>query len=121
MKVDYKLEVNKKTDKRLRNIGDSTMKIVARTVLDMAYSRIPLSDRVNNGRLRRSAYSYGVQQNRKGMYSIGNEVGYASYVWNMGNNTNWTTPGTSEKWYEKTLKEKGDIIIADAIRKANNE
>lgn len=97
-------------------VGDKILKDVARRTLDMSYQTIPLANYVNSGKLRSSSMSGGVQGEKLNYY-IGSYTSYAKYVWNMGDNTNWSTAGTSGQWYAKTWKKHGNTIVAGAIER----
>lgn len=115
MNAEISINLNKETMGMLKNLPDSVIKQVARMTLDLSYNIIPLSHNKNNGELRRSSMAYGVQGGN-GDYTIGSITSYALYVWNKdANRTNWSTPGTTSKWYETTFKRKGKIIVATAI------
>ena len=73
----------------------------------------------NKGLLLKSSSAYGVKQHTEDDFSIGSQTDYASYVWVMNNETtNWTTEGTGSEWYRRTLKEKKDLMVANAIEEA---
>ena len=109
-------ELNKKTFKILDDFPSNVLYSVARQTLDLSYQTIPLSDRVNRGRLRSSSMAYGVKQHTSNDYSIGSDTEYAKYVWLMNNETtNWTTTGTGSEWYKRCFKEKGESILHNAI------
>lgn len=101
---------------QLLNIPDKTMYEVARNTLDLTYTHIPLSNMVNAGKLRQSSTSAGVRGDR-GNYHIGSYTDYAKFVWSMGNNTNWTTPGTFGKWYAEIWKRNGKQILQSALER----
>lgn len=111
MEVSVRLVPNTKTQAGLKVLPDRVMYSVARQTLDMSYPTIPR----NKGKLRTSSMSAGVKGSN-GNYYIGSYTSYASYVWNM-EGVNWTTPGTEGKWYARTIKRHGQIIINNAINK----
>lgn len=116
IEVETTVELNKDTLKKLNKLPSEILYSVARQTLDLTYPTIPLSDRVNRGRLRSSSMAYGVKQHSDNDFSIGSETDYASYVWVMNNETtHWTTPGTQSAWYERVYKEKGESILHNAI------
>ena len=100
---------------KLLSTPDKIMYAFARLTLDRTYQHIPLSNKVNSGRLRTSSMAYGVKGSN-GEYSIGSRTSYAKYVWNMGSGTNWSTPGTYGKWYEKTCKELKKNLLSVAVK-----
>lgn len=101
---------------KLLELPDKIMFNVARQTLDISYTSIPLSTKKNAGKLRQSSTSSGVRGS-DGDYYIGSYTNYAKYVWNMGANTKWSTPGTNGKWYEEIWQKKGKQIIKSAIER----
>lgn len=113
------VEFDKKTMRILEKFPSKFLYSMASQTLDLGYTTIPLSDQKNRGRLRSSSRAYGIQQHTDTDYSIGSQTGYAAHVWVMNNETtNWTTPGTGSEWYARTLKEKKDLMVANAIEEA---
>ena len=119
MEVTTEIVWNKKVQKGLEILPDSILYAVAKQTLDFSIPIIPMSDMVNHaGTLRRSSSSAGVRKGANG-YFVGSFTNYASYVWTLDDNTtNWTTPGTHSQWYARTLKEKGKVIIDNAINQS---
>jgi hypothetical protein len=119
IEVSATLELDKKTMRILEKFPSKFLYSMASQTLDLGYTTIPLSDQKNRGRLRSSSRAYGVQQHSDTDYSIGSQTDYAAHVWVMNNETtNWTTPGTGSEWYARTLKEKQDLMVANAIEEA---
>lgn len=111
---------NPKVQKGLKRIPDKTLFHIASETLDMSYPMIPMSNiKGHAGTLRRSSKAGGVRGGH-GDYYIGSYTKYAKYVWNM-ENVNWTTPGTNNKWFARTLKKHGQVILNNAITKARKE
>lgn len=109
---------NLKTEQGLKKIPDIVLYTIAREVLDKAENITPLG---KTGHLRSTSKGRGVQGGN-GDYYIGNYTDYASYVWTMNDNTtNWSEPGTHSQWYTRTLKEKGQVIINNAVNRAWKE
>lgn len=105
---------NPKVKMGLRRIPNDILYTIAKQTLDMSEPLIPMSNMKNHsGTLRRSGFSRGVRGGN-GDYYIGSYTKYAKYVWNM-ENVNWTTPGTNNKWYARTLKRYSKTIIDNAI------
>lgn len=102
-------------EKKFEDVHDVIMYHVARLTLDRTYPKIPLSNQVGSGKLRTSSMAYGVQGSNK-EYTLGSPVSYAKYVWNMGPNTRWTTPGTNSKWFERTWKEIGKNLLSVSVK-----
>lgn len=119
MNTGVEIKFDKKTMQILEKFPSKFLYSLASQTLDLSYPTIPLSDSKNRGRLRSSSRAYGVQQHTSTDYSIGSQTSYASRVWNMNNETtHWTTAGTGSKWYERTLKEKKNLMVANAIKEA---
>jgi hypothetical protein len=119
IEVSATLELDKKTMKVLEKFPSKFLYSMASQTLDLGYTTIPLSDQKNRGRLRSSSRAYGVKQHTENDFSIGSQTDYAAYVWIMNNETtNWTTQGTGSEWYKRTLKEKKDLMVANAIKEA---
>lgn len=115
--VEYKVEWTPGAKEKLKEAPDTVMYTIARITLDTSYVHIPLSNKLNAGKLRQSSMSAGVRGSN-GEYYIGSYTDYANYVWNMGDNTNWTTPGTFGQWYDRVFKEHGTEIIDTAIQRS---
>lgn len=109
MEITVNLQPNLKTMSGLKQIPDKVMYSVARQTLDLAYTTIPR----DTGKLRTSSMSGGVKGSN-GNYYIGSYTKYASSVWKM-ENVNWTTPGTNNKWYARTIQRHGTTIMNNAI------
>jgi hypothetical protein len=106
---------NKKTEKILLGLPNDIMYTVARITLDMSMKKVPMSrGKTTSGQLRRSTTAYGVRGS-DGNYSIGSAVSYAKYVYKMPDSNNFTTPGTSGKWFHKTFKQHQVSIVKNAI------
>jgi hypothetical protein len=117
MEVSYEFQWNDKVRLGLDKIPDDILYEVARQTLDRSYALIPKSNLKNHaGTLRRSSISGGVRGS-SGDYYIGSYTTYASSVWKM-TNVNWTTPGTNNKWFARTLDRYGTTIIDSAINKS---
>lgn len=121
MVVDYKIKWNEKAKKGLETIPQEILFSVAKQTLDFSIPIIPMSNEVNHsGTLRRSSGrgESGVHVLKNGCF-IGSFTDYASYVWNMNDDTtNWTTPNTHSQWFARTLKEKEKIILDNAINQS---
>lgn len=114
MELTIQFKPNEKTMQGLKKVPDVALYSIARQVLDMSLTTIPR----NTGEMRFSSMSAGVR-GTTGDYYIGSYTDYASYVWNMNDNTtNWTEPGTHSQWYLRTIKEKGTTIVDNALSRA---
>ena len=118
MEITYEFQWNKQVQRGLNKIPDDILYTAAKETLDMSVPKIPMSNiKGHSGTLRRSSTAGGVRGGN-GDYYIGSYTNYASSVWKMPDSTNWTTPGTNNKWYARTLKEHGSTIIDNAINKS---
>lgn len=109
MEITYNVVPDIKTMTGLKKVPDRVIYAVARQTLDLAYSTIPR----DTGKLRTSSMAGGVKGGN-GNYYIGSYTGYASYVWTM-EGVHWTTSGTNNKWYARTLERHGQTITMNAI------
>ena len=116
MEISVKVVPDKRTEAGLKKVPDKVMYQVARMTLDMANSTIPFK----KGRLRESSMGAGVRGSNSNYY-IGSYTNYASYVWKMPDSNNWTTPGTNNKWYARTLKKHGKTILDKAVNQGWRE
>ena len=118
MDVEAELVWDTKVLNGLKKIPDDILYTIARETLDRSYPLIPMSAIPNHkGTLRRSSMSAGVRGSN-GDYAIGSYTNYASSVWKMPDSTNWTTPGTNNKWFARALKKYQVNIIDTAINKS---
>lgn len=116
MQVIAKFEPNLLTEQKLKRIPDEVLFSIAKQTLDFSIPIIPMSiGRATSGTLRRTSVQGGVRS-MDGGYYIGSFTDYASRVWSMDDDiTNWSTPGTHSQWYARTLKEKGKVILENAV------
>ena len=116
--VEVKVNWNANAQKRLKEYPDKVVYTVARITLDKAFTNIPLSGKVNSGKLRQSSTSAGVRGSN-GDYYVGSYTNYAMAVYTMEerHNVNWTTPGTGGKWYDKLYKKEGNAILSTALER----
>lgn len=82
----------------------------ARKLLDMSVPLIPM----DSGKMRKTSVGHGVR-GRSGDLYIGSYTDYAKEVWAKPKSTNWTTEGTTSKWYDVAMKKYGKIILAQSI------
>jgi hypothetical protein len=114
---NVKVVWNEATRKYLDQVDDKVVYDVARMTLDLTYNHIPMSTKVNSGRLRLSTTAYGVQKDQEG-YSLASETNYAARVYNMDNaTTHWSTPGTNSQWFKDTWKKNANTIWKQAIER----
>ena len=117
MDVLVEFKWNPRVQNGLKKIPDDILYTIAKQTLDLSVPMIPMSKKVgHSGTLRRSSVSGGVRGSRGDFY-IGSYTDYAKHVWNM-ENVNWTTPGTNNKWFTRTLKQHSATIINNAIYKS---
>ena len=110
MRVDIDFKENKKTKQMINDMPDQVMRRVARITLDMTEPLIPK----DTHKMAISTMNYGVRGSNADYY-IGSPTAYASSVYVMPDNTNWTTPNTNNKWFHRTYKKNQKIIIDKAI------
>ena len=102
------LNMNKKVEKQIE--------LCAEDLLSKAVDRTP----IDTGELRKSGT---VSVEKKGMMTTGKvsfgggAVDYADIVHEMPNTTNWTEPGTGNKYLENPLKENTQKYL-DKIKEA---
>ena len=117
MDVSVEFKFNQKVLNGLKVIPDDVLFEIAKQTLDLSVPMIPMSKIVgHSGTLRRSSISGGVRGGRNDYY-IGSYTNYAKHVWNM-EGVNWTTPGTNNKWYARTLKKHSSTIINNAVNQS---
>lgn len=104
------VKLNPKLEPTLTQVSDKMIYAIAKETLTQSESVIPL----RTGKMRKSSITAGVKGSNRDYY-IGSYTSYATHVWNLPDNTNWTTPGTNNRWFERTLREKGQMIIINAV------
>lgn len=104
---------NPKVMKGLTIISDDILYTIAKQTLDLSRPIIPK----DTGKMRTSTASGGVR-GENGDFYIGSYTSYASHVWGMPESTNWTTPGTNNKWFARTLKQHNAVIVNNAINQS---
>lgn len=108
--VEVKLAPN--LEKNLTQNCDRITYAVAKETLSESTTTIPL----RTGAMRRSSITAGVKGSNLDYY-IGSYTSYAWRVWNFPDSTNWTTPGTNNKWYERTWRDKRALITKNAVER----
>lgn len=114
--VNTEVEWEPGAQNKLKEAPDKIVYTIARITLDKTYPHIPLSNRVNAGKLRQTSMAAGVRGSN-GNYYIGSYTDYAKYVWDMGNGTNWSTPETFGKWYKEVFNKYFNNIQKIAIER----
>lgn len=112
MSVSVEVRLNPNLQKTLTQVSDKMIYAIASDTLRESETTIPM----RTGKMRRSSIQAGVKGSNKDYY-IGSYTKYASRVWNFPDNTNWTTPGTNNRWYERVWKEKGTLIQKNAVER----
>ena len=112
MIVQTKVRLNPRLDDTIIDRQDKIIFGVASETLRQSESVIPM----RTGNMRRSSMTAGVKGSNLNYY-IGSYTSYASIVWNFPDTTNWTTPGTNNKWFARVWKEKGVLITTNVIER----
>lgn len=112
---------NRATQSKLKSLPKKIVEEIATDTLSKAYPTIPMSSALERnatrGRLRRETVAKGVQSNGDVVF-LESPSYYANYVWNMNDSkTNWSTPGTGSKWFEKAWKKQGNSIMKSAVER----
>ena len=94
---------NEATQKKLKKLPSEILREFARAILNDSSNIIPF----RTGKMWRRTMLAGVKEDSDGVY-IESPVWYANYVWNMGASTNWTTPGTTSRWFQVAMDRYGD-------------
>lgn len=97
---------NKATQEKLKKLPTEILREFARAILNDSSNIVPY----RTGNMWRRTMQAGVKENTNGVY-IESPVWYANYVWNMGVNTHWTTPGTKSKWFQVAVDRYGDTEL----------
>jgi hypothetical protein len=121
MDVVAQIDWNKHTLNGLIQIPDRIVSKVAKETLDLSETIIPADTHT----LVETTMANGVRGGNGDYYLKSDPqtekgVNYATYVWNMSG-VHWTTPGTNNKWFARTLKIHGATIINSAIDKGWKE
>lgn len=110
---------NDRTKKLLKALPGKIVEEVARDTLDKTYPIIPMSSALvknnNRGRLRRETMTKGVQKDENKFY-LESPTPYSLKVYNFNDNTtNWSTPNTHSKWFDRTWDKQGNSIANKVI------
>ena len=111
---DFSVEVklNPNLEESLTRRSDKMLFEIAKDTLTQTETTIPM----RTGKMRKSSMTAGVKGSNLNYY-IGSYTSYATYVWNFPDNTNWTTPGTNNRWFERVWKEKGQLIQKNVVER----
>ena len=71
------------------------------------------------GNLMRNEVSAPILGSNK-EYGLSSGVDYATTVWGY-NNVNWTNPSTQPQWYYTNFREKGALLVTNAVVKSLKE
>lgn len=110
------LKISKKLVPTLENVTDRQMYAIARKTLDASIQKTPRF----RGTMRLATSGYhgvGVVKNSNKEYQIGSATDYASEVYLYPPDTNWTTPGTNNKWFIRTWEQFGKNIVKIVLSK----
>lgn len=110
----FNIEVSHDDEKlrsNLKSFEDEVVYRVARITLDFTIPHIPY----RTGDLNKSSLAFGVQ-GQDMVYSLGAEVPYAEYVWNMDQDTtNWTNPRSYSRWFLTEFRNQKETILGNAV------
>lgn len=112
MNFSVEVQLAPHLQQNLTQASDKIIYAVAKETLRESKTTIPL----RTGKMRDSSMTAGVKGSNLDYY-IGSYTPYAKYVWDMPDNTHWTTPGTKNKWYERVWREKKDLITKNAVER----
>ena len=112
MNFSVEIKIDPKLQSNLTQHCDKMILDIARDTLNQSRTTIPM----RTGAMRRSSITSGVKGSNLD-YHIGSYTSYASRVWNFPEGTNWTTPGTNNKWYERVWRSKGQLITKNAVER----
>lgn len=103
---------NPSTKAKLEKLPDKVVYAIARATMDslIASQFTPWK----SGKMERSMAAKGVQKDGSGYY-IGNFTDYASRVYNLPQNTNWSRKTSKAHWLETLWHIKGDSITNTCI------
>lgn len=72
-----------------------------------------------SGKLRSTEIAAPIIGTNK-QYALTGGVDYAKYVWNYSN-VKWTNKSTMPQWYATAFKDKGAVLITNAVMKSMKE
>ena len=117
MDFTFEVNLNKQTEKAMKEMPNDVLYNVAKITLDLTYPIIPKDTK----KMALETVANGVRKEDEGWY-LESSPEYASHVWVMNDDTtNWTTEGTHSQWFARTLQESGETIIQTAIDQAWKE
>lgn len=119
MKIDFKW--NRQTKKLLETKPAQITYQIALETLNQTTPTIPMSSALKKnttrGRLRRETVAAGVQHDGS-TYYLESPTFYADSVYNFNDSiTNWSTPDTHSKWFDRTWKKQGKLITKRVIER----
>ena len=83
------------------------------------YTKSRSSYPYKTGNLMRNEVSAPIVGSNK-EYGLSAGTDYAGYVWNM-KNVNWTNPSTQPQWYYNNFREKGALLLTNAVVRSKKE
>lgn len=103
---------------KMERFEDKVVYGLARATLDWTAGHFPYK----TGALSMGSLSTGVMGGNK-VYGLGfsPSTPYATYVYDMGEGTNWTNASTYAHWYHTTYQNHTEKIISNAILMASRE
>lgn len=107
------LNFNKSTLKEINEVSDKIMYAIAVQTQSKIISSKATPYR--SGDTERSMKEMGVREDSRG-YVIGNYTDYASAVYKMGPETNWTNPLTKPQWLDYIWKRSNQTIINSCVK-----
>lgn len=115
------LKWNNQTRKLLKELPSKIVQEIALETLNVTYPTIPMSSALvhnnNRGRLRRETVAKGVQQTGEKFY-LESPSPYAPFVYNFNDaTTNWSTPSTHSKWFDRAWEKQGNAISTRVIER----
>ena len=115
MSVSVEVKYNKTTFDKLKKLPDKEVYEVARQTLDRV-GQMEITP-YRKGRMQQTMYSHGVTREASAIYTIGNYTDYATYVYKMPQNSNWTNPKSKSKWFEWFWRNQGKTVIESVVER----
>lgn len=113
--MSVEIKYNKTTMNKLKMLPDKIVYEIARQTLDRVGSMKITPYRT--GRMERTMFSEGVKKTSSGVYTIGNYIGYAQYVYAMPQNTKWTNPNSKAKWFDYFWRTQGKNVFESVVKR----
>lgn len=113
MSMSVTIKYNKSTMNKLKLLPDKMVYEIARQTLDRVGS-MKITP-YKTGRMERTMFSSGVKKDMSGVYTIGNYINYAHYVYAKPQNTNWTNPKSKAQWFDYFWKSQGKNVFNNVV------